>query len=57
MKIFKIEGGGVFVNHHGRLLFPLPNPTDKDDPQPQEGHAFGGKGGAGSSRAQAMPPK
>jgi len=26
-KMFKIKGGNVFVDHHGRLLFPIPNPT------------------------------
>ena len=27
MNIFKLEGGLVFTNHHGRPLFPLLNST------------------------------
>jgi len=26
MENFKLEGGRLFINHHGRPLFPLPNP-------------------------------
>ena len=37
IEIFRIEGYRVFVNHHGRLLFPLSNPQKPLVPTPPIG--------------------